>query len=52
LATSKGNGSKTKEVSRSHKIFESGLLTMIRGKWTTFRKMREDLVDKTEQKHG
>jgi len=54
LAASKGNGSKTKEISRSHKIFESesGLLTMIGGKWTTFRKMGEDLVDKTEQKQG
>jgi glycerol-3-phosphate dehydrogenase len=54
LAASKGNGNKTKEISRSHKIFESesGLLTMIGGKWTTFRKMGEDLVDKTEQKQG
>jgi glycerol-3-phosphate dehydrogenase len=54
LAASKGNGSKTKEISRSHKIFESdsGLLTMIGGKWTTYRKMGEDLVDKAEQKQG
>ncbi|PQB03377.1 FAD-dependent oxidoreductase [Polaribacter filamentus] len=54
LAASKVNGNKTKEISRSHKIFESesGLLTMIGGKWTTFRKMGEDLVDKTEQKQG
>jgi len=54
LAATKGNGSKTKEISRSHKIFESdsGLLTMIGGKWTTFRKMGEDLVDKTEKKQG
>jgi glycerol-3-phosphate dehydrogenase len=54
LAASEGNGSKTKEISRSHKIFESdsGLLTMIGGKWTTYRKMGEDLVDKAEQKQG
>jgi glycerol-3-phosphate dehydrogenase len=54
LAASKGNGSKTKEISRSHKIFESdsGLLTMIGGKWTTYRKMGEDLVDKAEKKQG
>ena len=54
LAASKGNGSKTKEISRSHKIFESdsGLLTMIGGKWTTYRKMGEDLVDKAEKKLG
>ncbi len=54
LAYSKDNGNKTKEISRSHKIFESksGLLTIVGGKWTTFRKMGEDLVDKTEQKKG
>jgi len=47
-------GKKTKEISRSHKIFESnsGLLTMVGGKWTTFRKMGEDLVDKTEKRNG
>jgi len=51
LAASKGKGKKTKEISRSHKIFtsKSGLLTMVGGKWTTFRKMGEDLVDKTEK---
>jgi len=54
LAASKGDGKKTKEISRSHKIFESesGLLTMVGGKWTTFRKMGEDLVDKTEKRNG
>lgn len=54
LAFSKGNDDKTKEISRSHKIFESksGLLTIVGGKWTTFRKMGEDLVDKTELRHG
>jgi len=54
LAASKGEGKKTKEISRSHKIFESksGLLTMVGGKWTTYRKMGEDLVDKTEKNHG
>jgi len=54
LAASKGDGKKTKEISRSHKIFQtkSGLLTMVGGKWTTFRKMGEDLVDKTEKKNG
>jgi glycerol-3-phosphate dehydrogenase len=47
-------GKKTKEISRSHKIFTSasGMLTMVGGKWTTFRKMGEDLVDKTESKNG
>ena len=54
LAASKGEGKKTKEISRSHKIFQSasGLLTMVGGKWTTFRKMGEDLVDKTEKRNG
>lgn len=49
-----GKGKKTKEISRSHKIFESksGLLTMVGGKWTTFRKMGEDLVDKAEKNQG
>ena len=53
LAAPKKNGNKTKEISRSHKIFESdsGLLTMVGGKWTTFRKMGEDLVNKTEIKN-
>ena len=54
LAYSKEDGNKTKEISRSHKIFESesGLLTIVGGKWTTYRKMGEDLVDKSEQKNG
>ncbi|MDP6922088.1 MAG: glycerol-3-phosphate dehydrogenase/oxidase [Lutibacter sp.] len=52
LAVSKEKGRKTKEISRSHKIITapSGLLTIIGGKWTTFRKMGQDLVDKTEKK--
>jgi glycerol-3-phosphate dehydrogenase len=54
LAFSKEVGKKTKEISRSHKIIESksGLLTIVGGKWTTYRKMGEDLVDKTELKNG
>ena len=38
----------TKEISRSHKILvsDSGLVTIIGGKWTTYRKMAEDIVDK------
>lgn len=50
LAATKGNGAKTKEISRNHKIMfsQSGLVTMIGGKWTTFRRMAQDLVDKTE----
>ncbi|MGJ8548019.1 glycerol-3-phosphate dehydrogenase/oxidase [Winogradskyella wichelsiae] len=53
LAAPKAKGNKTKEISRSHKIYtaESGLLTIVGGKWTTFRKMGEDLVDKAEHNH-
>lgn len=54
LAASNGEGKKTKEISRSHKIIQSksGLLTMIGGKWTTYRKMGEDLVNKAEKLRG
>jgi glycerol-3-phosphate dehydrogenase len=37
----------TKELSRDHKIVvgKSGLITIIGGKWTTYRKMAEETVD-------
>lgn len=46
LAAPKEEGSKTKEISRSHKVIvsESKLVTITGGKWTTFRKMGEDTV--------
>lgn len=42
------NGTKTKEISRSHKIIisPSGLITITGGKWTTYRRMAEDVVNK------
>lgn len=50
LAAPKENsdGTKTKEISRSHKIVisDSGLLTITGGKWTTYRDMAEDIVNK------
>lgn len=48
LAASQDEKEKTKEISRSHKIIisESGLVTIIGGKWTTYRKMAEDTLDK------
>ncbi|WP_159021371.1 glycerol-3-phosphate dehydrogenase/oxidase [Formosa sp. L2A11] len=54
LAAPKKEGSKTKEISRSHKIYTaaSGLLTIVGGKWTTFRRMGQDLVDKAEENHS
>ncbi|MFH0755810.1 MAG: glycerol-3-phosphate dehydrogenase/oxidase [Bacteroidota bacterium] len=46
LAAPSGEGQKTKEISRGHKILisESGLVTITGGKWTTYRKMAEDVV--------
>ncbi len=47
LAAPKEGSTKTKEISRSHKVMvsESHLITLTGGKWTTFRKMGEDTVD-------
>ncbi|MEN8226766.1 MAG: glycerol-3-phosphate dehydrogenase/oxidase [Bacteroidota bacterium] len=47
LAAPSGDGKKTKEISRGHKILisDAGLITLIGGKWTTYRKMGEDVVD-------
>jgi len=48
LAAPKEEGKTTKEVSRSHKILVSktGLITITGGKWTTYRKMAEEIIDK------
>jgi len=48
------DGTKTREISRSHKIIvsPSGLMTMIGGKWTTFRRMAEDIVTRAERVNG
>src|SRR6185312_7033793 len=47
LAAPQGGASKTKEISRSHKIIlsPSGLITITGGKWTTYRQMAEEAVD-------
>lgn len=47
LAAPKSSGESTKEISRSHKIMVSGsnLITIIGGKWTTYRRMAQDTVD-------
>ncbi len=39
---------KTKEISRNHKTYksDSGLLTITGGKWTTYREMGEDIINK------
>jgi glycerol-3-phosphate dehydrogenase len=46
-APAKSDSTKTKEISRSHKIYhsKSGLLTITGGKWTTYREMAEEIVD-------
>jgi glycerol-3-phosphate dehydrogenase len=51
LAAPQDGNQKTKEISRSHKIMvtPSKLFTILGGKWTTFRKMGEDMVDRIEK---
>ncbi|MBI9069781.1 MAG: glycerol-3-phosphate dehydrogenase/oxidase [Salinivirgaceae bacterium] len=51
LAAPIGEGKKTKEISRGHKIVvsESGLVTITGGKWTTYRQMAEELLDKASK---
>ncbi|NHE58375.1 glycerol-3-phosphate dehydrogenase/oxidase [Cyclobacterium plantarum] len=54
LAAPKEGSTKTKEISRSHKVIvsESKLITITGGKWTTFRKMGEDTVEAHYKIHG
>ncbi|WP_242674849.1 glycerol-3-phosphate dehydrogenase/oxidase [Niastella populi] len=51
LAAPQKDNQKTKEISRSHKIMvtPSHLFTILGGKWTTYRKMGEDMVDRVEK---
>ncbi|MEO8853556.1 MAG: glycerol-3-phosphate dehydrogenase C-terminal domain-containing protein, partial [Ginsengibacter sp.] len=48
LAATDDSKEKTKEISRSHKVIisKSGLVSVIGGKWTTYRKMAEDTLSK------
>lgn len=48
LAAPKDGSEKTKEISRSHKIIvaKSGLITITGGKWTTYRRMAQDTINK------
>ncbi|MCB1107887.1 MAG: glycerol-3-phosphate dehydrogenase/oxidase [Chlamydiia bacterium] len=45
---------KTAAISRNHSILvsNSGLITIAGGKWTTYRKMGEDVIDKAEKIGG
>jgi glycerol-3-phosphate dehydrogenase len=44
----------TSSLSRSHELFvdRSGLITLTGGKWTTFRQMAEDAVDRAAKEAG
>lgn len=48
LAAQQKNPGNTKEISRDHKLMvsDSGLVTITGGKWTTYRKMAEETMDK------
>ncbi|GHC60411.1 glycerol-3-phosphate dehydrogenase/oxidase [Roseibacillus persicicus] len=51
---SEGDDSDTAAISRDHTIIvsNSGLLTVTGGKWTTYRKMAEDVIDQAEMVAG
>lgn len=48
------DGTPTKKISRNHEVLVSdgGLVTLVGGKWTTYRQMAEDTVDAVEQLGG
>lgn len=54
LAATEGNSQSTKEVSRHHKIrvSTSGLVSILGGKWTTYRKIAEDAVNTLQMVGG
>ncbi|MGB5418450.1 MAG: glycerol-3-phosphate dehydrogenase/oxidase [Algibacter sp.] len=51
LAAPKDKSEKTKEISRSHKIIvsDSELVTITGGKWTTYRRMAQDTMNRVIQ---
>ena len=54
LAAPNRPGASTREISRGHKVIvaPSGLITILGGKWTTYRKMAEDVVNKAQMLVG
>lgn len=54
LAAPKDNSSATKEISRHHKVTVStaGLVSILGGKWTTYRKMAEDVINTAQSVGG
>lgn len=53
LAAPTGTSKKTKEISRGHviKVSPSGLVSLIGGKWTTYRQMGEDTINRIAEVH-
>ncbi len=53
-APDKEGSNSTKEISRDHKLIvaASGLITITGGKWTTYRKMAEETINKTIETVG
>jgi len=51
LVKPSGDMGNTSKLSRSHSVFvsESGLLTVCGGKWTTYRQMAEDALDRAAE---
>ena len=54
LAAPEDAGAATKEISRHHKVIvsTSGLVSILGGKWTTYRKMAEDLINTVQSVGG
>jgi glycerol-3-phosphate dehydrogenase len=51
VAPPSSNGQATASISRSHELHvsDSGLVTISGGKWTTYRKMAEDTIDRAAE---
>ena len=54
LAAPENDGSATKEISRHHKVIvsTSGMVSILGGKWTTYRKMAEDIINTAQSVGG
>jgi glycerol-3-phosphate dehydrogenase len=54
LVVPKEGSAQTKDISRSHKLIvsKSGLITITGGKWTTYRRMAQDTVNKAIETAG
>jgi len=54
LAAPDDDSAATKEISRHHKVIvsTSGLVSILGGKWTTYRKMAEDIVNTAQSVGG